>query len=61
MQHDGVIAQVAQLRPDAIAVLAAEAFRVINAPEDVPPQVVRDSTELFEVLQASAVQVSLSP
>ena len=61
MQHDGVIAQVAQLRPDAIATLAAGAFRVSDASGDTPQQIVRDNAELFEILQASAVQVSLNP
>ena len=61
MQHDRVAAQVARLRPDAVAVLAAGAFRISNASGDTPQQIVRENAELFEVLQASAVQVSLNP
>lgn len=59
MQHDGVTAKVVQLRPDAIALLAAGAFHASNKAERMPPPVVRENLMLFEALQASAVQVSL--
>ena len=59
MQHDSVAAQAAQLRPDAITVLAAGAFRVSQSPGAAPQRVVRENMELFGSLQASAVQVSL--
>lgn len=61
MQHDGVAAQAAQLRPDAIAVLAAGAFHACHSPGAAPQRVVQDNMELFESLQVSAVQVSLGP
>jgi hypothetical protein len=59
MQHATVPAKVAQLRPDAIALLAAGAFHASVVAEDLPQPVVRENAELFESLQASAVQVSL--
>ena len=61
MQREDAAAQVARLRPDAVAVLAAGAHRLSNASGDVPQQIVRENAKLFDALQASAVQVSRSP
>lgn len=61
MQRGDVAAQVARLRPDAIAVLAAGAHRVSTASGSVPQRIVQDNAELFDALQASAVQVRSGP
>ena len=60
LKHDGLAAKVALQRPDAVLVLAVEAYQDLDSSDEneTQQQILRDHAELTTILAPFAVQVS---
>jgi aconitase B len=60
LKHEGLAAKVARQRPDAVLVLAAEAYQDLDSSDEneTQQQILRDHAELTTILAPFAVRVS---